>query len=108
MNGASADDCAKTSRAPRRSRTRTMGSSQSFLFWRRNIQTSPASESLPIEVANPSLDSSEQALELLARLARAFALDPVTLLRGPAPPQRVAPGQTRNEAVRRDDEVVKE
>src|SRR5947207_3078698 len=61
MKGASADDCAKMSSRPSASRTTTIGSSQSFLFCRRNSQTSPASESLPMKT-NPSepIEASRQ------------------------------------------------
>src|ERR1043166_5005333 len=109
MKGARAEDCAKTSSTPSTSRTMMIGNSQSFLFCRRNSQTSPASESLPIHqsplgrretrksvsrliVQRCGLHPLEQTLELLARLPRRLAPDPVALLPIGAPPQRVAPG----------------
>src|SRR5437868_15407282 len=103
MKGASAEDCAKMSSRPSTSRTTTIGSSQSFLFCRRNSQTSPASETLPMKT-NPLRTSqgftSEQPLELLARLPRRLALYPVALLPLRAPPQGLAPGEPHHEAVR--------
>src|ERR1043166_2934880 len=112
MKGARAEDCAKTSSTPSTSRTMMIGNSQSFLFCRRNSQTSPARESLPIHqsplgrretrksvsrliVQRCGLHPLEQTLELLARLPRRLAPDPVALLPIGAPPQRAAPGGYR-------------
>src|SRR5918992_6077225 len=103
MKGARAEVCAKTSSAPSTSSTRMIGSSHSFLFCRRNIHTSPARESLPIRSI-----SLKKSLELLALLPRAFALDPVALLRGAAAAQGVAAGEAREDAVGREDAVVHE
>src|SRR5437868_4396742 len=108
MNGARAEDWAKMSSAPSTTRTTTIGSSQSFLFCRRNSQTSPASESLPMKTSLLRISQSsplEQALELLARLARAFARYPVALPPLRASPQRVAPQEARDEAVGRERAV---
>src|SRR5437588_7535752 len=110
MNGASADDCAKMSRTPSRSRTTIIGRSQSFLFCRRNIHTSPASESLPITTKISSdrrkIFSSEQTLELLACLPCSLALYPVALARLAATPQGVAPGEPHYKGVGREHDVV--
>src|ERR1051326_2471470 len=123
MNGARADDCAKTSSRPSKSRTMMIGNSQSFLFCRRNSQTSPASESLPIHqsplgrretrksvsrliVRRCGLYPLEQSLELLARLPRRLAPDPVPPLPLRPPPQRVAPGEPHDEAVGSNHKVI--
>ena len=84
-----------------------MGRSQSFLFCRRNAHTSPTSESLPIKIL-VSYEASPRPLRKGARTVRApascaCARPSQTRAARAAPTQRVAPDQTRDEPVRRED-----
>src|SRR2546423_1055449 len=62
----------------------------------------------PAPTVHLTIRISEQALELLARLPRQFAIYPVALARLAATPQGVATGEPHDEAVGREHEVVHE